>query len=216
MAVYISYLTSWCPHGWLQMLFLVYLFYLNWKRSSDFPKALNSSLAKAIYRQGWSNAHVTAVPGWFNGCVCHFPFTLSFISRPDAPGTWPCPLPEQHSLPIPYGCHIPAVPACCHAPAGLYPPVERQSTSRCHPGPHQPQQVLPHVDRKCSVFQRSGALSFSQNIPEWPFEGLSDFWHCGSKVLKVDTNWWNKMLLLSLYPSFFEVHRGFSFQKVLK
>lgn len=26
MALYISYLTSWCPHGWLQMLFLVYLF----------------------------------------------------------------------------------------------------------------------------------------------------------------------------------------------
>lgn len=115
-----------------------------------------------------------------------------------------------------WGSHIPAVPPPCHAWAGLYPPVEWQSTSGCHPGPQQLQQVLPYVDRKPSVFQRSGALSFSQNIDEWPFEGPSDFWEHGGKVLKVDSNWCSKMLLLLPYSSFFDVQRGFFFQKVLK
>lgn len=194
-------------------------FYLNWKCFSDFPNVLNSSLAKAIYRQRWSNAHVTAAPGWFNGYVCHFPFTLSFKSRPDALRTWPCPLPEQRSLPILCGCEAwtgSCVPAGPHARAGLCHPVGWQSTWRCHPGPHQLQQVLLCLDRKRSLFQRSGALSFSQNIHEGPFEGLSNFWESGSKVLKVDTNWCKEMLLLSLYSNFSDVHRGFSFQKVLK
>lgn len=79
-------------------------FYLNWKYFSDFPNVLSSSLAKTIYRQRWSNAHVMAASGWFNGYVCHFPFTLSFIFRPDAPRIWPYPLPEQHTIPIPCGC----------------------------------------------------------------------------------------------------------------
>lgn len=83
-------------------------------------------------------------------------------------------LPEQCSLPMPCGWGVPAVLACCHAPAGFHPPVERQNIWKCHPGPQQLQQVLPYVDRKRSGFQRSGA-SFPQNIHEWPFEGLSDF-----------------------------------------
>lgn len=84
-------------------------------------------------------------------------------------------LPEQHSLAMSCGWGVPAVLAYCHAWAGFHPPVEWQSTWKCHPGPQQLQQVLPYVDRKCSGFQRSGASSFPQNIHEWPFEGLRDF-----------------------------------------
>lgn len=173
MALYISYLTSWCPHGWLQMLFLVYLFIWTGNVSVTFQMFWTLHWQKTIYRQRWSNAHVPAVPGWFNGCVCHSPFTLSLYPGqvPQEPDLL---LPEQRSLPMPCGWGVPAVLACCHAPAGFHPPVERQSTWKCHPGPQQLQQVLPYVDRKRSGFQRSGA-SFPQNIHEWPFEGLSDF-----------------------------------------
>lgn len=61
---------------------------------------------KNMYRQRWSNAHVIAELGWFNGYVCHFPFTLSFIFRPDALRIWPYPLPEQHTILIPCGCKV--------------------------------------------------------------------------------------------------------------
>lgn len=61
-------------------------------------------IGKPIYRQQWSNAHVTAEPGYFNGRVCHFPFTLSFIFRPGALRIWPYPLPEQHTTPTPCSC----------------------------------------------------------------------------------------------------------------
>lgn len=128
--------------------------------------------------------------GWFNGYVCHFPFNLSFISRPDTLRTLTLSIARAAFPSLPVWLEL------CSSSASLSSCSSRiisssgwQSTWECHRGPHQVQQVLPCVDRKRSVFRRSGTLSCSQNIHEWPFEGLSNFWECGSKVLKADTNW---------------------------
>lgn len=129
-------------------------FYLNWKHVSDFPNVLNSSLAETIYRQQWSNAHVRLC---LAGLMDTFVIFLSLSAlhpgqMPQDPDLAPC----QSSIPFPSRvaarCEQ-GVPACCPAPAGLNPPLEWQSTWKCHPGPQQLQQVLLYVDRKCSVLQ---------------------------------------------------------------
>lgn len=104
MALSSSYLPSWYPQEWLKMLFLVYLFI--WTGNVSVTSQMFWALhwQKPFTGKWWSNAHVTAGPGLFNGYVCHFLFTLSFIFRPDALRIWPYPLPEQHTIPIPCGC----------------------------------------------------------------------------------------------------------------
>lgn len=163
---------------------------------------------KNMYRQRWSNAHVIAELGRFNGYVCHFPFTLSFIFRPDAPRIWPYPLPEQHTILIPCGCKV---------------WTEEHRTSSTSPsscssrlisssGTAEHLRILSCTRStsigtalhcwKCSVFQRSGVLTISQVICEWPIKCLSSFWGCGSKVLMAGTYWRKKMPLLLLYSAF--------------
>lgn len=221
MVLYNSYLTSRCPHEWLRMLFLFYLFIwtgnvsvtfqmfwaLHWQKpftgNDDQMHMLWPSLAAlvdmfVIFLS--PSALYSGQAPWESDlihCQSSIPFPSLAVARR-----------EQRST-------VPAVPARRHAGAGLYHPVGWQSTWGRHPVPHQLQQVLPYVVRKkCSLSKRSGAIS--EVIHKWPFKCLSDFQERGSKVLMAGTYWCKEMPLLSLYSSFFDVQRHFSFQKVLK
>lgn len=222
MALYNSYLTSWCPHEWLQMLFLFYLFIWTGNVSVTFQMFWALHWQKPFTGND-DQMHMLwlRLAGLMDMFVIFLsPSALYSGQTPRESDLIHC----QSSIPFPslavarreQRSTIPAVPACRHARASLYHPVGWQSTWGYYPVPNQLQQVLPYVVRKCSVSKRPGALTISQVIHKWPFKCLSKFWECGSKVLMAGTYRCKEMPLLSLYSSFFDVQRRFSFQKVLK
>lgn len=183
VALYNSYFTSGCPREWLQMLFLFYLFIWTGNVSMTFQVFWALHWQKTIHRQWWSNAHVMAEPGWFKGYICHFPFTLSSIFRPDALRIWPYPLPEQHTTLIPCGCkawteehHTSSTsPSSCSSrlisSSGMAELLRILScTLSTSTGTDCP-VLLENV-----LFSSVGALAVSQVVHKWSFKCLTSFW----------------------------------------
>lgn len=188
-------------------------FYLNWKCFSHFPNVLSSSLAKPFTGNS-DQTHMLRLSLAILMDVFVIFLSPSALYSGQAP--WESDLIHcQSSIPLPSRAvarreqrsAVPAVPAGRHAGAGLYHPVGWQSTWGYHPVPHQLQQVLPCIGRKCS-----GMTRFSGVLCNWRFECFSNLWEHQSEVLMTGTYWCKELPLLFLYSNLFDVQSCFSFQ----
>lgn len=159
MVLYISYLTSWCPHKGLQMLFLFYLFIWTGNVSVTFQTFWVLHWQKAFIGNN-DQMHML----WLSlaSLMDMFVIFLSPSALYSGQAPWESdPIHCQSNILFPplavarrkQRGTIPAVPACRHAGAGLYHPMGWKSTWGYHPVPDQLQQVLPYVVRKCSVLK---------------------------------------------------------------